>query len=442
MGVAAKIRGAAIAAYLDRGPRVARQWHRFRRAVTRGPRVVTFYHQVDDPYSHLLVQALRPVVARCDIRLRPVLVPPPAADADPEPDKRLAFALRDAAELSEHLTVDFPRGASAPPADRVRRVNAVLLRERPVSEWIEVAAQLGGALWRDDGDALAAMVRQHGTVSGQSVRPALEANYRALRKAGHYMGAMLEYGGEWYWGIDRLAYLVARLVAEGASEVFEPVVERDAPFPPAPLSEGRVAVEVFFSFRSPYSYLAVERLRQLRDELPIDLSLRPLLPMVTRGLAVPRDKVRYITRDAKREADRLGIPLGRICDPLGEGVARCVAVFLQVERARGPRMAHDFAAAALQGIWSRAIDVATDRGLGEVARAAGVEDCVAAGLAARGWEATVDRHRVALAELGLWGVPSFRLGDWSTWGQDRLWLLERRVRAACAEPAAAGASTV
>lgn len=432
MGAGAKIRGAAIAAYLGRGPRIVRRWHRVKRAVTRRPRVVTLYHQVDDPYSHLLVQALRPVVARCDVQLRPVLVPPPAADADPEPAKRLAFALRDARELAEHLSVDFPAGAVAPPADRTRRVNAVLLAERPAAEWLEVAVRLGDALWRDDGDALAAMVRQYGTVPGQAVRPTLEANYQALRKAGHYMGAMLHYEGEWYWGIDRLPYLVARLVAEGAAEVFEPVTERGVSVPAAPVVDGRVPVEVFFSFRSPYSYLAIERLRQLRDTLPMDLVLRPVLPMVTRGLTVPRDKVLYITRDAKREADRLGIPFGRICDPLGEGVARCIAVFCRVHQARGARVAHDFAAAAFAGIWSRAVDVATDAGLRQVATEAGVEDCVQAALADEPWRATVEDNRLALSELGLWGVPSFRLGSWSTWGQDRLWMVERRVEAALA----------
>lgn len=32
---------------------------------------------------------------------------------------------------------------------------------------------------------------------------------------GHYSGAMLYYGGEWYWGIDRLHYLEARLETLG-----------------------------------------------------------------------------------------------------------------------------------------------------------------------------------------------------------------------------------
>ena len=28
---------------------------------------------------------------------------------------------------------------------------------------------------------------------------------------GHYLGAMFYYAGEWYWGLDRLPYMLERL---------------------------------------------------------------------------------------------------------------------------------------------------------------------------------------------------------------------------------------
>ena len=33
-----------------------------------------------------------------------------------------------------------------------------------------------------------------------------------------------------------------------------------------------------------------------------------------------------------------------------------------------------------------------------------------------------------MMDLGIWGVPSFRVGDVSTWGQDRLWLIEDKLK--------------
>jgi len=39
-------------------------------------------------------------------------------------------------------------------------------------------------------------------------------------------------------------------------------------------------------------------------------------------------------------------------------------------------------------------------------------------------------HAADLAVIGLWGVPSLRVGDFVAWGQDRLPLLADRLRRA------------
>lgn len=41
-----------------------------------------------------------------------------------------------------------------------------------------------------------------------------------------------------------------------------------------------------------------------------------------------------------------------------------------------------------------------------------------------GWCVEVEQNRQALTDLGLWGVPSFRVRETYFWGQDRLWLLK------------------
>ena len=51
-----------------------------------------------------------------------------------------------------------------------------------------------------------------------------------------------------------------------------------------------------------------------------------------------------------------------------------------------------------------------------------------------GWRGELEANREALFALGLWGVPSYCLRDpsgaalFSTWGQDRLWLVEAQIR--------------
>lgn len=89
----------------------------------------------------------------------------------------------------------------------------------------------------------------------------------------------------------------------------------------------------------------------------------------------------------------------------------------------------DFAHSACKGAFADGLDLATDAGLFAVAARAGVDEAtVRAGLADEGWRTLAERNREELYDLGLWGVPSFRIGDFSTFGQDRLFLVAARLR--------------
>ncbi|MBX3249143.1 MAG: DsbA family protein [Myxococcales bacterium] len=451
MSFTTKVKGVAIGAYLDAGPKVARLWHRARHALS-ADRVVTFWHQVDDPWSHLLAQALLPVLAEFpEVRLEPVLVPEPAADVDPEPQLRHAYALRDARRLAAAHGLSFPSTPVEPSADRLRRAQSVLLVEREPSAWLEAAVWVGEAVLGGDPDALATAVRELGTVPGQSVRPTLEESYRRLRRAGHFSGGVLTYDGEHHWGLDRLPRLISRwteegLFVEGTSSPSNATVKGSGTWPrglhaaeapsapvaePLPLdAQGRVGLDLYVSFRSPFSYLALERLGRLMERYPLAPRMRFVLPMVTRGLAVPRAKRVELTKDAKREADRLSIPFGRICDPLGEGVERALAIACALRRARGDAFAFAFARVVGEHVWSRATDLTTTAGLLSLTTEAGLDEAfVAAALADEAWRGEVEENRRALTDLGLWGVPSLDLGDETFWGQDRIPLLERRLEA-------------
>jgi 2-hydroxychromene-2-carboxylate isomerase len=40
-----------------------------------------------------------------------------------------------------------------------------------------------------------------------------------------------------------------------------------------------------------------------------------------------------------------------------------------------------------------------------------------------------ERNRQDLFNQGLWGVPSWKLGDFVTWGYDRRWMIEKLLSA-------------
>jgi 2-hydroxychromene-2-carboxylate isomerase len=185
-------------------------------------------------------------------------------------------------------------------------------------------------------------------------------------------------------------------------------------------------LDFFFSFRSPYSYLAAPRAFALPDRFDVDVAFRGVIPMAMRGQAVPRAKGLHTLRDVKREAVRLGMPFGRIHDPIGEGAIRCLLI---AEHAVDVGREREFVLGASRAIWAEAVDVSRDAGLRPICERAGLEwrSCLAA-LDDPDLRARVDADTEALAELGHWGVPVFVFDRELFWGQDRIEDVEIALR--------------
>lgn len=177
-------------------------------------------------------------------------------------------------------------------------------------------------------------------------------------------------------------------------------------------------IDFFFSFRSPYSYLAAPRAFALGDRPGVQVRYRGVIPMAMRGQAVPRAKQLHTLRDAKREAVRLGMPFGPVHDPIGDGALRCLLV---AEHAADLGCDRAFVLEASGAIWAQAADVSRDRPLRAVCERAGLEwaGCRAA-LEDAGLRARVDASTRALAALGHWGVPVLVHEGEPYWGQDRI----------------------
>ncbi len=192
-------------------------------------------------------------------------------------------------------------------------------------------------------------------------------------------------------------------------------------------------LDFFFSFRSPYSYLAAPRAFALPERYDVELAFRGVIPMAMRGQSVPRAKGLHTLRDAAREARRLGMPFGPVHDPLGDGAMRCLLV---AEHSIDAGREREFVLTASRGIWAEAVDVASDAGLRGVCERAGLDwrDCAAA-LHDPALRARVDASTTALERLGHWGVPVFDLAGELFWGQDRIEDLELALREAGLERA-------
>jgi 2-hydroxychromene-2-carboxylate isomerase len=245
---------------------------------------------------------------------------------------------------------------------------------------------------------------------------------------------MFHYEGEWYWGIDRLHYLEARLGSLGARRPDAPagpsaVLTRRAP--PSIGGNRRISLEFFPSLRSPYTQLSYPRVRELAARYPVDLLVRPVLPMMMRGVKADRRKGVYILQDTKREAERLGIAFGDIWDPFGEPVKRAYSLF---PYAREQGKAFEYLHAYSNAVWSERVNAWEEAGLKSIVERAGLSwEQARAYLDNPDWEPELERNVADMLAAGSWGVPTLRLPpadgqpEFTVWGQDRIWLIEEEI---------------
>jgi 2-hydroxychromene-2-carboxylate isomerase len=400
----------------------ARQKQEARRRAASSPHTVDYFHDATDPYAQLCVQVLASFAARYDIALNIHLVDPPPNWAAPDRLRLEAYARLDAERLAARAGLRFKDPGAQPSAEQVRRALSECAGAIDDGSFLERAAAIGEAAWGGE--------IQDRASSSPDVS-ALLATGNARRKAlGHYLGATFHYAGEWYWGLDRLHYLEDRLTALGARKPHSPASPIFAPpGVPSGSAKGANAPELhyYLSFRSPYTYIAADRVKALADAYGAELKLRFVLPMVMRGLPVPATKRNYIAMDTAREARRLGIPFGRIADPLGKPVERGYAILPWArEQGRG----FEFCQAFLRGVWSKGVDAGSESGMRQIVEAAGLDWRVARSqLDSEAWRVEEAANQAEMLAMGVWGVPSFRVGDTITWGQDRLWLIEDELKA-------------
>lgn len=425
-----------------------------RRRLRRRPHRILYFHQLDDPYSDLAAELLLPLLDRYGVELELHLVGPPPDEAAPERERLVAYSRRDAAAVAPHRGLRYRDPGRQPPEEALALARRILALPRPMREAASLASAVGAALWEGKESALAELAATCGVASESEASERQGAGEDLRRRLGHYLGATFYYEGEWYWGVDRLGHLEERLRGLGLSRepdtyfaLLAPRFEVSGePFADPHGLASRMRLEFFPSLRSPYSYIAMERTLALAAASGVSLELRPVLPMVMRGLPVPAAKRLYITLDTAREARALGIAFGTIADPVGRPIERAFSLYpLACER----RVAGAYLLSFARAAFAEGVPTGTDEGLRLVAERAGLDWSEASRvLDTPGWREALEANREEMFDAGLWGVPSFRLSGpedrseaFTTWGQDRLWLVEKEIRRRLAEKAPAGGET-
>ena len=416
--------------------RISRGWRELTRRLAGRPHTLKVFLELDDPYSYLLSLYLPELAASYDVRVELYLGSALTEGFRPRPDMLAIYAQQDCERVARELGVPFLDKGQAPPVEHRRALLEVVAQSDGSDNHSDDILTALSHYWRGDSEAAARMV-EGSQITGRGAA-LLTRNQALLAKLGHYNCATVYYAGEWYWGVDRLHYLIDRLDTLGARHAdastsrlasIRQAMQVSLPVARPSTASDLPPLELFLSFRSPYSYLAVRPVYDIADAFGLDLIIRPVLPMVMRGLPVPRSKMLYIIRDTARAAERLGLPFGRFADPVGAGIERCMAVFMY---ARSEKRERDFVQNAFEGIWARSCDVVSDKGMRAVTGRTGLFwPDVKAAMENNEWRAEIEANRESMEDSGSWGVPTLRLGDFVVWGQDRTWLLARHIEELC-----------
>ena len=206
------------------------------------------------------------------------------------------------------------------------------------------------------------------------------------------------------------------------------------------------AVDLFWSFRSPYSYLAVPGAIRLEQDFKVKVRFRPVLPLAVRDPSFfsPDNvkRAKYIRVDFPRRAEMLGMPhQWPSPDPIVQDmktykispeqpyIFRLTYLGVEAER-RGKGLA--FAREVSGIIHGGTRDWHLGSHLADAAKRAGLDlasmDTAIADPASH--RAAVEENQDALAKSGHWGVPTFVLEGEPFFGEDRIdtlrWRLGRR----------------
>ena len=208
-----------------------------------------------------------------------------------------------------------------------------------------------------------------------------------------------------------------------------------------------LTADIFWSFRSPYSYLATRRYRALAERYDLTLNLRPVYPLAVRQPDFFEKNhpswLRYTLTDVFRLAQYLDIPFGSPRpDPIVQDMATRTIAAEQPYIYRITRMGQ---AASRAGkslafcdevsrlIWGGATNWHEGGHLAQAAERAGLNlaelDAIAIA-EADALDIEIAANQQALEMAGHWGVPTLVFDGEPFFGQDRIDLAIWRMQQA------------
>lgn len=178
-----------------------------------------------------------------------------------------------------------------------------------------------------------------------------------------------------------------------------------------------VDVTVFFNFRSPYCYLASKNMWAIFDDYHTNLIWRPLGGWDGRSNPErAKVKVPLTRQDVGRWTRRMGIPMNPpplTTDPTKAGAGS----FLAEEKG----VLREYIVEVMRAEWANGLDIGEEEVLLNVGESIGLDRTeLAEAIVLESNVNQLEENKKEADGLGIFGVPSFIIGEEKFWGNDRI----------------------
>jgi 2-hydroxychromene-2-carboxylate isomerase len=382
-------------------------------------KTVVFYFDVVCPWAYLASLRVEETARAMGARFspRPILLGGVfrsiGREETPTPAVKLAYQARDLARWAEldgaevRMPAEHPRRT----VDAMRLVHAAPDEARwPLAQalyrayWVEGRDVADRAVLAEIGARFGVAIER---VDDGAVKDSLRAATDEAVAAGVFGVPAFVVDGRLTWGRDRMDILAAA--------------------PPLPRPTSRGTIELYYDFSSPFAWLGLERASLLPD-----IALRPiLLGALFADIGTPNvplmtfsePKRRWVMADLDDAARRLGLALRW---PSRFPMRTVKALRMVLAAPAEARLA--LSRALFRAYWSEDRDIDDPSVLGQVAASVGLDDKIVERAMSDPALKEELRSATAAAEArGVFGVPSFFVGDEMFWGHDRFELVERQL---------------
>ncbi|NUP09239.1 MAG: 2-hydroxychromene-2-carboxylate isomerase [Polyangiaceae bacterium] len=408
-------------------------------------RRLEFYYDFVCPYAYLASLRIEALAERVgvDVTYIPMLLggvfraigspDVPMHDVPASKAKYMKSALERAAEVDGVVLHE--------PANHPRRTVLALRAAIACDDLRAATHALFGAYWREgrdlenDAEVRAALdragldgARAIRTASEQRIKDALRINTERAIDCGVFGAPSFfvtdDTRADLYWGNDRLAFVERALRASGEIE------DRPSERPSAPA----VAPEVdfYFDFSSPFAYLASTQIEAITARTGATIALKPvLLGGLFRSIGtpdvplfeMPEPKRRYQLLDLERWAASYGVPF-RFPSRFPMNTVKALRLALVCPEERQLDLVHAIFAA----LWAEDRDISNEEELRAICSALSLDvGPLFAKVGASETKAVLRAGTDDAERRGIFGVPTFVVGDELFWGQDRIELVERAI---------------